>query len=336
MKHQEVLDLLIEIGEEVCDSAVKLLTEKTDDLTAVHTHSNSDVIYKIDTYAEDIIIKELNKEAERFGGIVLVAEGIGEDEITVYPEQYTRENAALRIIMDPIDGTRGLMYDKRPAFFLAGAAENKGDKTSLQDLEVSVMVEISTSKMFTSDTLFAIKGNGTGARRRNLHNGEITDFTPEPSKSPTIRGGFAQISRFFTPGKQLLAKIEEELLATLFPDAEEGEILSFEDQYISSGGQLYEILTGKDRFIADLRHTLYTAKSDEMRYGHVCHPYDLAAHMIGVEAGLRIMDPHGNDLNAKLETTLATDWVAYANEDIYQEVSPVLNSLLKKYKLIEG
>ena len=52
----------------------------------------------------------------------------------------------MRIIIDPIDGTRGLMYDKRSAFFLAGAAPNRGDSTTLQDIEVAAMVELPTTR----------------------------------------------------------------------------------------------------------------------------------------------------------------------------------------------
>ena len=70
--------------------------------------------------------------------------------------------------MDPVDGTRGLMYDKRPAWSLAGAAPNKGDATRLSDIEVAVMTELPTSKMAHGDVLWAIKGRGAKGVRESL------------------------------------------------------------------------------------------------------------------------------------------------------------------------
>lgn len=328
-------DLLVKIGEKVSDRVVESLREDgVEHCSAVHSKSESDVIYQIDQVAEEVIVHALDESAGDFGGIVLIAEGIGVSEVTVYPAGIEMKDAKWRIILDPIDGTRGLMYDKRPAFFLAGAAKNKGAQTRLSDVTVAVMVEIPTTRMFLSDTLSCRKGNGVAAVRRNLQTGNRSDFSPQPSSADSLRGGFAQFARFFTPGKDVLARLEEELLATLYPDAEDKEIVAFEDQYISSGGQLYEMLTGKDRFVGDVRRSLYEKYQDTMRGGHVCHPYDLAAHLIGVEAGLIITDIHGNPLDGPLETTHPMDWIGYANESIFNEVSPVLNCLLNKFNLL--
>ena len=46
--------------------------------------------------------------------------------VKVFPEGTREADAEIRLIVDPIDGTRGLMYDKRPAWALAGVAPNKG------------------------------------------------------------------------------------------------------------------------------------------------------------------------------------------------------------------
>ena len=54
-------------------------------------------------------------------------------------------DALIRLIVDPIDGTRGIMYDKRPAWTLAAVAPNRGPHTGLRDCEVSVMIELPTS-----------------------------------------------------------------------------------------------------------------------------------------------------------------------------------------------
>ena len=87
----------------------------------------------------------------------------GVEGIKVFPEGTKAEDAELRLIVDPIDGTRGIMYDKRAAWALAGVAPNKGDATRLSDIEIAVMTELPTSKMGRGDVLSAIKGNGPRA-----------------------------------------------------------------------------------------------------------------------------------------------------------------------------
>ena len=135
--------------------------------------------------------------------------------------------------------------------------------------------------------------------------------------------------------KEILAKIEEDMLNELFPNPQEGEILTFEDQYISTGGQLYEIIMGHDRFIADIRDCLFSKYEQEFgRRGHVCHPYDLAAHLIGTEAGIIIELPDGSPLDAPMNTTHPVDWVGYANQAIYEEVALTFKKYLKIHGLI--
>lgn len=331
MNWQKIEEFLLEIGEAIAlHTHQKICSENSQHLSQVHTVSQSDTIYQIDRYAEEVITKLLEKHAAQFGGIVLIAEGIGEDEVSSYPQNKNHDDCALRIIMDPIDGTRGLMYDKRSAFFLAGAAKNNGPNTKLSHIETAVMVEIPTSKMIYADSLSAIRDKGIKAYRKHLETSEKKIFSPQASQENHLRGGFAQIARFFSPGRTELAQIEEELIETLYPDAADGEILNFEDQYISTGGQLYEMLMGKDRFIADIRPALYKSMK-HLRKGHVCHPYDMAALLIAEEAGIIVSDIKGETLDAEMTTTCPVNWIAYANEAIYKEVSPLFHQILSKH-----
>ncbi|WDE97651.1 hypothetical protein PQO03_17635 [Lentisphaera profundi] len=333
MNWNEVRNFLLNLGEAIADYAhKKICSENFSSLSSVHSISNSDTIYQIDSYAEEVIVRVLEQQAHKFGGIVLIAEGIGEDEITSYPNKKAFEDCQVRIIMDPIDGTRGLMYDKRSAFFLAGVAKNLGSNTSLTDIFTSVMVEIPTSKMIYGDSLSALKDEGLSGYRRNILTQEKQNLELAPSQETHLRGGFAQISRFFSPGRTELAQIEEELIDTLYPDAQDGEILNFEDQYISTGGQLYEMIMGKDRFIADIRPALYNSMK-HLRKGHVCHPYDMASLLIVEEAGIIITDIHGQTLNAPMNTQDPINWIAYANKEIHKEVSSVFHCILEKHGL---
>lgn len=316
-------------GERVSEAVREALhTVGAGDCSRVEGKAGSDVIYAIDRVAEAVIVEAFRKEAARLGGILLVAEGLGETETCCFPESLPAEDARWRVLMDPVDGTRCIMYDKRSAFFLAGAAPNHGHQTRLSDIEIAVMVEIPTTRSYMADTYSATRGGGVRGFRKNLLTGEKESISPKPNCESSIRGGFAHFARFFSPGKEVLAKLEESLLERLFPDVQAGEILTFEDQYASTGGQLYELLTGKDRFVADLRATLYKSRAGTLRPGHVCHPYDLAAQLIGNEAGVEITDVAGNPLDGPFDTTTAMDWIGFANAEIRKEIWPVLKPLL--------
>src|SRR5947208_13331678 len=134
--------------------------------------SAADTIYGIDAVVEPVL-EDFCRDWARTTPMVLIAEGIenehGEEGVKVFPEGSRAEDVQIRLIVDPIDGTRGIMYDKRPAWALAGVAPNKGDATRLSDIEIAVMTELPTSKMGFADVLWAIKGQGARAVRESLH-----------------------------------------------------------------------------------------------------------------------------------------------------------------------
>lgn len=336
MHHDKVIEVLMKVGNAVCDHVYQSLqTQQIEKLSEIVEDAAEDTIYSIDREVEKIIAPILEKEAPDLGGIVLIAEGMGDEAgKQVWPSHMQEEEAAVRIIMDPIDGTREIMYNKRSAFFLAGAAPNQSNEMCLQDIEASVMTELPTSKAYLSDTLYAIKGKGAFGLQRNLLNQEVSKLYFQPSSATTIIGGFAQISRFFPPGRDILARIEEELIDSL-AEIQEGKALVFEDQYISSGGQLYEMLMGHDRFIADLRPSLYQQLNQSGTVtGLTCHPYDVCTMLIGDEAGIIITDIKGARLNVPLNLTHSVGWIAYANKNIQQQVEPVLQHILRKINWI--
>src|SRR3954451_347558 len=146
-------------------------------LHAVSWASAADTIYQIDTVVEPVL-EDFCRDWAKTTPLVLIAEGIenegGEEGVKVFPEGSSAEDAHVRLIVDPIDGTRGIMYDKRPAWALAGVAPNKGPGTRLRDIEVAVMTELPTSKMGFSDVLWAIKGQGAHGVRESLNPAQAT------------------------------------------------------------------------------------------------------------------------------------------------------------------
>jgi len=286
------------------------------DLASVSRVSSADTIYGIDAVIEPVIeqyMEQWGKEQP----LVLIAEGIEPETGRVFPAGAHEDDADIRIIIDPIDGTRGLMFDKRAAWSLAGIAPNKGSKTRLRDIEAAVMTELPTSKMGSGDVLWAIKGKGAHAVRESLDTGHPDTGVPiplKPSRADGILHGFASVSNFF-PGTNLLGPTDV-TAATVF-----------EDQYISTGGQFYELIVGHDRFNADLRPTFYRMQNQPE--GLCCHPYDCATMLIADEAGVIITDEKGQPLDGPLDTTTGLSWIAYANPTLRGKIEPLVLDFLQ-------
>jgi hypothetical protein len=103
----------------------------------------------------------------------------------------------------------------------------------------------------------------------------------------------------------------------------------FEDQYISTGGQFYELLVGHDRMAGDLRPLALAALQRESSL--VCHPYDACAALILEEGGCRLTDPSGAPLDAPLDTVSPVAWVGFANAELEAHVRPALDALLESF-----
>src|SRR5262249_58282261 len=115
--------------------------------------------------------------------------------------------------------------------------------------------------------------------------GERTSFQPQPSRAATINDGFASIFHPFPGGKEVFATIEEELAREIIGGLEASKTAMFDDQYLSTGGQLYELMTGRDRLLIDARGLLYERfKREGKPVGHSFHPYDLFAVLIAAKA----------------------------------------------------
>lgn len=309
-------------------------TAALEELAAVVHDDAGDTIFAIDRVSEAQLIDYFAEEIAPHTPIILIAEGLEEGEI-VLPFGTKAEDAAWRIIVDPIDGTRGLMYQKRSAWILTGVAPNKGDSTSLQDIKLAVQTEIPLVKQHLSDQLWATRGKGVTAVRHNRLTGSNTPFTPRPSQASTVAQGFAMIARFFPGAREELAAIDEEIMFGALGPVQAGKTHCFEDQYISTAGQLYELMAGRDRFVADIRPLMETLLNRRgLQLGICCHPYDLCTELIASELGVIITDERGQPVNAPLTLDADVGWVGYANNAIKQQIEPLLFAALKRRDLL--
>jgi fructose-1,6-bisphosphatase/inositol monophosphatase family enzyme len=318
--HEAIRDRVVEhSGQQAIESLSSIVAEQA-----------GDTIFAIDRVSEEVLIEHFSKLGKQ-RSFVLIAEGLGEDGIQTFPAGTDPANAELRIIIDPIDGTRGIMYQKRAAWILTGVAPNRGDATSLRDIELAIQTEIPLVKQHLSDSLWAIAGQGVHGERYNRLTGARTRLAIQPSQATTIANGYGGIARFFPGGRELLAAIEDEVIERVLGPTEPGKARTFEDQYVSTGGQLYELLMGHDRWLADLRPGVDAwLRAQGLPYGLLCHPYDLCTELIAREAGLFITNEHGERLNAPLDVTTGLAWIGYANRAIRDQVGPVLQTVVRE------
>ncbi|HEU4713959.1 MAG TPA: hypothetical protein VFS76_20500 [Pyrinomonadaceae bacterium] len=319
--HERVRDAVVAASEQ---AEIDQLAEISDN------DSQGDTIYAIDRVSEELLVQLFADELAQIAPLVLVAEGI-EDGKLVLPVGATEADAVWRVIVDPIDGTRGLMYQKRSAWVLTGVAANRGDETNLQDIELAVQTEIPMVKQHLSDVLWAIRGKGSQAERFNRLTRESKPLALRPSRETTIAHGFAMVARFFPGARDELAAIDEAIIRGVLGPVERGKAHCFEDQYLSSGGQLYELMMGHDRFVADIRPLVEQVLNRAgLELGICCHPYDVCTELIAREAGVVVSDERGEPLRSPLNIEADVTWVGYANESIRNQIEPELRRVLRE------
>lgn len=323
--HETIRDEVVAACE---DASVESLAEVVGD-------SEGDTIFAIDRVSEELLVDFFTREIASIAPVVLIGEGIENGKI-VLPNGTSEDEAVWRIIVDPIDGTRGLMYQKRSAWILTGVAPNRGPETSLSDIVFAIQTEIPLVKQHLSDMLWAFKGQGLEAERYDRICGKSSPVSFRPSSSATISQGYSTVSRFFPGARDVLAAIDDEIVFDVLGLPTENKAQCFEDQYISTGGQLYELIAGHDRFIADIRPLLsQTTKERGIDLSICCHPYDLCTELVAREAGVTITDENGNEPAATLDIESNVTWIGYANEELRRTIEPHLMTILKRRGLLD-
>ena len=299
----------------------------------------SDTIFAIDRVSEERLVAFFEHESAPERPLMLIAEGLhdtgfGEGRL-VLPRGCATDDAEVCILVDPIDGTRPYMYQKRSAWILTGVAPNHGADTRLRDIECALQTEIPLVKQHLSDELWAMRGGGLCAERYNRLTGERRPLILRPSGATDIAQGFATVCRFFPGMREELAAIDEEIMREALGPVRKGRAACFEDQYISSGGQLYELIAGHDRVTMDLRPLVEPMLARQGRALGVCaHPYDLSTLLLAEEAGVIVTDGAGQPLDAPLDVSTDVAWIGYANSAIRALVEPALHRALARRDLL--
>ncbi|MCW2613199.1 MAG: inositol monophosphatase [Frankiales bacterium] len=304
MTPEELRTALVRVGEAVRDDVLAACrAQSVDELAAYDDSGEGDTAFAVDRVSEQRLLELVDGLPVR-----LVAEGIATQT----------GDAEWVLLADPLDGTRQLAHQKRSAWVLLGATR----AGRLQDLEVSVAVEVPTVKAGAADVLSAVRGRGATGERVDLRDGGRRSIPVRPSTATGIEQGYGGVARYFPGAREELAAIDDAVARRVLGPARAGKAQAFEDQYCT-GGTLVELAVGHDRWACDLRPLLGTGRA-----GICAHPYDLAGWLVAAEAGVRVVAPDGSPLDAPLDLTSDVAWAAYANDAVRALVEPALQAVL--------
>ncbi|RMD99391.1 MAG: inositol monophosphatase, partial [Calditrichaeota bacterium] len=155
-------------------------------MAEVVAESHADVIFAIDRIADEAVQWGFENFLGRDLSFILISEGLPGEGKRAFPVGTDFQSAEYCVIVDPIDGTRPLMFDKRSGWILTAVAANRGPATGLQDIFFAIQTEIPFSRQDWADCLWAFKGQPARAMRENLLTGEEIAYTPRASKAQTL------------------------------------------------------------------------------------------------------------------------------------------------------
>lgn len=322
---ERVRRLLCALQDRIRDTLVAARARQRSGYARIAGVTSADTIYAIDRVSEAAIVAWFEEHWPASWPVEVVMEGTADGEVLTFPRGTPARATQWTCLLDPIDGTRGLMHDKRAAWSLAALAPRRGASATLADIVVAAMTELPVSKQWRADQYSVVRGRGVRASAFDVRTRRRAVLRPRLSTAAEFAHGFASLAKFFPPGRTLTAQLEERLWAEVEPAAR-GHI--FDDAYISTGGQLAEILAGHDRMVGDLRPLVFRklGLQDEL----ACHPYDICTALILTEAGGVIERPEGGPLRAPLDLTTPVAWVAYASPVLAGRVRPVLRRLMRE------
>ncbi|MAG58241.1 MAG: inositol monophosphatase [Planctomycetes bacterium] len=313
-------DALVSLGRHVRDRIRRGFLTGPDRMSRPEAQGVGDLQYSLDVLGEDGLIEETRRLFGGGGPLRLLSEGLpAEGEIV-----FAGEGGHL-LVVDPVDGTRGLMHDKRSAFFLAGIAPD-GPAPRLRAVRHACLVEIPTSRSLLSDVLVVSPERGLQAWTEDLGAGTRVPLVPTPSGNADLDHGFATIARFFGGAGAAMGTFHDAFLERVFPGDPDAWMGVFEDQYICNGGQMHALVTGRDRFVADLRPLFERTDGGRLMCSH---PYDVLALPIAEAAGVVVTGADGAPLDVPLDLSTDVAWIGYASEALRHAVEPRLQEALR-------
>lgn len=328
----DILTFLLDLGAAIQNRVLRAQRESGPKAwsRAVRDDGEGDTVFGLDAMVEETLVARCMEQGAKTP-LVLVAEGIEPASGRFFGP--VGSPPVWRILADPIDGTRGLMFDKRSAWCLLAAAPDHGPNTRLSHVRTSVAAELPTTRQGAVDTLWATRDTPTQGTRRRLHDGLVAELPVQPSQAVDLHHSFATVCDFFSGAKAPTAAFTEALFARIAGEWDPRHACIYQDQYIATGGQLCELALGRDRMVIDVRPPVHRSLGHT---GALCsRPYDVANLLVAAQAGCVILDLMGNPLDAPFDLTTDIHFQAYANQELADRIAPEVARVLEEQRLLE-
>ncbi|MSR61457.1 MAG: hypothetical protein EXS08_03270 [Planctomycetes bacterium] len=225
-----------------------------------------------------------------------------------------------RIAIDPVDGTRNLMADLRSAWSVVAFAPSGSTQPRLAECSGGIVSEIPGTlaaryRRFVSDgercalTLHALEG-GAALRTQALR----VDADDRPDH------GYFPFFRYEPAQRPLIARLEADFFARLVREEGAEARAIYDDQYISSAGQLMLLALGRYRMLVDPRELV---RRRFRLHGVTSKPYDLAGAVVCARAaGVIVTAAEGGALDFPIDATTPVGWAGYANAATQRRLEP--------------
>jgi hypothetical protein len=237
------------------------------------------------------------------------------------------DHGGARIVIDPIDGTRHLLFELRSAWTVIGVAGPGSELPSQAQIEYGLVTEIPTRLAGWARELEAIRGQGCELIEVPLWGQDAAEpIRLTPVDDARVDHGYFPFFAYHPDVRAASHSIAQRFLARL--RSHEGAQIEhcYDDQYIASGGQLALLALGHYTMIADLRPRL---KDPEGRGTQCAKPYDLSgAVLCAQEAGCWVCDLEGAPLDMLLDTHTPVGFVAFAGPKTRDRLLPHFSKVL--------
>src|SRR5690349_11228360 len=114
---QQVRRLLCRLENTIRKTLVAARETQSADFARIASVTAADTIYQVDRLSEQAILAWFERHWPARWPVELIMEGL-ESETVTFPRGTRIARTVFKCILDPIDGTRCLMYDKRSAWVL--------------------------------------------------------------------------------------------------------------------------------------------------------------------------------------------------------------------------
>ncbi|MBI5364506.1 MAG: hypothetical protein HZA53_15115 [Planctomycetes bacterium] len=301
-----------------------LATGAADGLMRIASQGAGDVTYGIDVPAEHALDLWLDEEARKTPLSLLTEDSgwrhRGPDGKGGVRALEGFDHGGPRIVVDPIDGTRNLMTDLRPAWTVIGLAGPGPGEPRQRDVVLGVVREIPESRSRSTRVLHAARGLGCtlvdGARERRLDTGS----------DARADHGYFPFFKYLPTERHEVAAVEARFFARL-AEHERADVRNcYDDQYISNAGQLVLLALGTYRMIADLRAFLAARRGATTL---TSKPYDVSGALVCAgEAGCVLTACDGSALDFPIDVTTPVSFVGWVNAATRARLAPHLAASL--------